>query len=166
MLPLEPEIPEEAHLGPSLVVYDITDDASIDLNAIQSGSNIRELVFIHREGYDGLARAEAYAEQLWAEYLEKRKQDPDSINARGFVVMDLRGKQGFAGFFERRPSAVSVPQQDELLWFAGGQAQDVPVGSIDPEPGVFFFQLDQDRVKLATLNAFVPVARPSEGTGL
>lgn len=151
-----PAGPEEALAGPSLVVYEITEDGLIDLESIKSGANIREVVFIHDEGYDGLVRAEAYAEQLWSEYMEKRKHEPEALRGRGFVVLDLHGKQGFAGFYEHEEPA-SNPH--ESLWFAGGQSRDVPVGLIDPEPGVFYFKLDKDRMKLATLNEFVPVAR-------
>ena len=151
-----PAGPEEALAGPSLVVYEITEDGMIDLESIESGANIRELVFIQDKAYDGLARAEGYAEQLWSEYLDKRQHEPEALRGRGFVVLDLHGKQGFAGFYEH---AEPASRPHESLWFAGGQSRDVPVGLIDPEPGVFYFKLDKDRMKLATLNEFVPVAR-------
>ena len=88
--------------GPAIVVYDIADGDGIatDLDSLRSGENIREVIYINRDQYRGLSRAEAYAEQLWAEYEEKKAHDAASIKGKGFVVFDLAGNQGFVGFYD------------------------------------------------------------------
>ncbi len=153
--------------GPSILVYDIVDQASIDLNSIQTGEHIREVLYVDRDGYDGLSRAEAYAEQLWAEYLDQKQKDQKSIKGKGFVVYDLVGNQGFAGFYGKENINALPVKSTESLWLVGDTSDEAfPLGPMSGESGVFYFSLDKDEVKLSTLNEFTPVSKMDEIGGI
>ena len=153
--------------GPSLVVYDIADGGSLDMASIGSGENVREVLYINRDHYDTLSRAESYAEQLWEDYLKQRKENPDSIKSRGFVVLDLDGSQGFAGFYQPPENSKEGTAYKAGLWLADTTAQkQVPVGSVNGESGVFYFSLKEGEVELSTLNQFVPIAKNENASGI
>jgi len=154
--------------GPTLVVYEIADGVSVDLKHLKTEGQVREVIYINHDDYDNLSRAEAYAEQLWNDYLEKKKEAPESISGRGFVVLDLPGKQGFAGFYEKpKQRGPRTPTTSEALWVSFAQQQDeVPVGAIGDDPGVFYFHLDEDKFHISMLNEFVPITKPADGPSI
>jgi len=150
--------------GPAIVVYDITDGAALNVNDIQSGNNVREVLYSNSDHYDGLQEAENYAEQLWNDYQYMKQRDPGSIKGKGFVVLDLVGNQGFAGFYD---SAVSSTAARESLWLAGGAFDNgLPLAPLSGESGVFYFSLKEKGLKLSTLNEFVPVTRDETRSGI
>lgn len=162
--------------GPAIVVYDILDGDRLDVSSLKKDGNVKEVLYVNTENYDGLARAEAYAEQLWSEYQkEKTTGLGHSITeSRGFLVFDLIGKQGFAGFYDDDiPTGAGEPlpevgrHRGETLWFAAGSARkDVSLGPLSGETGVFYFQVKDDELSFATLNAFIPVTRSEKTRGI
>jgi len=154
---------ENGGSGPALVVYDILDGSNINLDSIASGENIREVLYINRDGHDRLSRAESYAEQLWDEYLQNKEQNPDLIRGRGFVVLDLEGQQGFAGFYDAPSGDESSSPVHEVLWLANSIAEpQVPMGPTSGEPGVFYFTLEAGKMEISTLNQFIPITKVEE----
>ena len=99
--------------------------------------------------------------------LIKRKKNQNSIKGKGFVVYDLVGNQGFAGFYGREKTNVVSVKSTESLWLVGDTSdQEFPLGPMSGESGVFYFSLDKDEVKLSTLNEFTPVSKTDEIGGI
>jgi hypothetical protein len=160
---MEVDLPSGVNGGPAIVVYDIMDLRSLELDQLPKQGKVREILYVKSGNRDMLVRAEAYAEYLWAEYLQRREKGEIAELGRGFVVLDLLGKQGFAGFYERNLTEApgsEARQVRESFWFAGNDAATlVPVGDVDAQAGVFYFRVEAEKLRLAPLDTFVPVTR-------
>ena len=153
--------------SPALAIFDIPAEA--DQQGRRSPT-IREVVYANQKNFDSLSEAEVRAEGLWSRYLDQRANGAEKPKGDGFVVIDLRGKQGFAGFYNVKRE--EIPQQDESqqLWLYSPQGKAVEVGDLpakaDSVEGVYYFSLDGDDLLMDSFESVVPMISGEELAGI
>ena len=147
-------VPGRDAASPALAIFEIPSDLS---QKRDSKPTIREVVYADRnQGFDSLSEAEVRAEELWSRYLKERERGDRENRSNGFVVIDLQGKQGFAGFYD-----VEAAQKDQQLWLYSPTGKAIPVGALpstgDPAGGVYYFSLDGNDLMMDSFESVVPV---------
>ena len=143
---------------PALAVFDLPSDSAADQST--STAKIREVVY-SGNGKDGLLRAEHYVERLWDEL----ENAPES--ARGFLVIDLQGGQGFFGFREQEKND---PTLNQKLWIANQKGdKKVPIGSLpmsNDAAGVYYFNLEDEDMPISSPEEVKPIVEFTRYDGI
>jgi len=124
-------------------------------------AKIREVVYPEGGESDSLVGAEHYVERLW-EDLQKNGSEN-----RGFLVFDLRGKQGFYGF--REPENANINEQmQQKIWLADRNSdRKVALGSVPKgAPGVYYFNLEETPMAIDSPEAVKPYVEYGEFQGI
>ena len=149
--------PDNHGAKPALAIFAIPSD--LDRNH-DTKPMIREVVYAdEEEAFDSLSEAEVRAEELWSRYVKQHEKGEEENRSSGFVVIDLQGKQGFAGFYDVKPQQLT--KQDQQLWLYAPKVEAVQVGALpstgDPAEGVYYFSLEGDDQLIDSFESVVPV---------
>jgi anti-sigma-K factor RskA len=153
--------------SPALAIFEIPTHINGDK---RNPAVIREVVYADKSDYDSLSEAELHAEELWSRYLKKRLANGGKQESNGFVVIDLRGKQGFVGFYDVKAQDLKPQNQSQQLWLYSPERKPVSVGAIpamgENIEGVYYFSLDGNNLSMDSFESVIPVISAGEFHGI
>ena len=160
-------VQKKSSTSPALAIFDIPAEAD---HQGRRAPTIREVVYANQDNFDSLSEAEVRAEGLWSRYVDLRANGAEKPKSNGFVVIDLRGKQGFAGFYNVKREDMAQSDETQQLWLYSPQGKAVEVGDLpakaDSVEGVYYFSLDGDDLLMDSFESVIPMISGEELAGI